>query len=144
MTLKRLNKIFINTFVSGVVCNEWKVEYAQQNICALKGSSVVIPCSFYYPNNLKVQSVKWGHERIHIYMGPFIYDSESNNTSSRYQYIGDKHHNCSFKIQQVEHNDTGQHAFRFTTNSKLGLVEEWTGNVGSRLKVVGEFSFFYR
>lgn len=116
------------------------MDYWQQNICALKGSSVVIPCSFNYPKELKVQSVKWAHERDHIYEGPFIFDSELNNTSSRYQYIGDTHHNCSFKIHHVEHNDTGKHAFRFKTSSMNGL-QEWTGSIGSRLKVVGEFSF---
>lgn len=116
------------------------MEYGQRNICAIKGSSVVIPCSFYYPKKQEVQSVKWAHGRSHIYKGPFIYDSESNYTSSRYQYIGDTQHNCSFKIHQVERNDSGKHAFRFSTISNNDL-QEWTGSVGSQLKVVGEFSF---
>uniref|UniRef100_A0A3Q1JJE8 Ig-like domain-containing protein n=1 Tax=Anabas testudineus TaxID=64144 RepID=A0A3Q1JJE8_ANATE len=115
--------------------SKWKVEYGQRNICAIKGSSVVIPCSFYYPKKQEVQSVKWAHGRSHIYKGPFIYDSESNYTSSRYQYIGDTQHNCSFKIHQVERNDSGKHAFRFSTISNNDL-QEWTGSVGSQLKVV--------
>uniref|UniRef100_A0A3Q3RBQ9 Ig-like domain-containing protein n=1 Tax=Monopterus albus TaxID=43700 RepID=A0A3Q3RBQ9_MONAL len=129
--------IFRLLFMLGLLLvQDWRVEYQQQHICAVKGSSVVIPCSFHYPETYKVQSVKWGHERCDIYKGPFIFDSESNDASSRFQYIGDKHHNCSFKIQQVEHNDTGKHAFRFVANSRNDQVKPWTGSVGSVLTVV--------
>uniref|UniRef100_A0A8C9YVM2 B-cell receptor CD22 n=1 Tax=Sander lucioperca TaxID=283035 RepID=A0A8C9YVM2_SANLU len=109
------------------------LNYHQQRICAVKDSSVVIPCSFYYPDNLIVQSVQWGQEKYNIFDGPFIFDSKLNKTSLRFQYIGDTNHNCSFKIHQVEHNDTGKYTFRFTTNSKEG---KWTGTDGSTLKVV--------
>lgn len=127
----------INTFVSGAVCSWWKVNYHQTHICAVKGSSVVILCSFYYPDKQVVQSVMWGHERNNMYDGPFIFHSNLN-TSSRFQYIGDKQDNCSLKINTVEHNDTGKHIFRFIINSEEG---KWTGRAGSTLKVVGKFSF---
>uniref|UniRef100_A0AAQ5ZRW2 Ig-like domain-containing protein n=1 Tax=Amphiprion ocellaris TaxID=80972 RepID=A0AAQ5ZRW2_AMPOC len=81
----------------------------------------------------KVQSVLWGHERNNIYHGPFIYDSELNNITSRFHYIGNKHHNCSFKIHQVEHSDAGEYTFRFITDSEKG---KWTGKPGSTLKIV--------
>ncbi|XP_055366848.1 sialoadhesin-like [Betta splendens] len=116
------------------VCSQWRVEYEQQQICALKGSSVLVPCSFYYPSRMKVQSVKWGHGD-HIYLGPFMYDSESNNTSPRYQYVGDALHNCSLKIQEVEQSDAGKHAFRFTAGRAGGPVDGYTGSAGSRLEV---------
>ena len=124
-------------FVSGAVCSEWNVEYHQQHICAVKGSSVVIPCSFYYPENLQVKKVMWGHEKSNIFDGPFIFESEMNETASRFQYIGDKEHNCSFKIHDVEKNDAGKYAFRFMTNDK----SSYTGTAGSTLKVIGKFSF---
>uniref|UniRef100_A0A4W6G3S8 B-cell receptor CD22 n=1 Tax=Lates calcarifer TaxID=8187 RepID=A0A4W6G3S8_LATCA len=123
----------INTFVSGVLCENWKVEYQPQHICTVKGLYVVIGCSFYYPEGQRVQTVKWGHERNHIYDGPFIYDSESVNTSSRFQYIGDKVHNCSLKIHQVQHHDAGKYAFRFITQSTNG---QWTGKEGPKLQIV--------
>ncbi|XP_038557087.1 sialic acid-binding Ig-like lectin 13 isoform X2 [Micropterus salmoides] len=119
--------------LSGALCSPWKVEYLQQHICALKGSSVVIPCSFYYPDKQIVQSVLWGHERYNIYVGPFIFDSKAIDNSSRFQYIGNKVHNCSLKIYQVEHDDRGKYTFRFITNSPEG---KWTGRAGSILKVV--------
>ena len=104
----------------------------------MKGSSVVIPCSFYYPKNQHVKRVMWGHERSNVINGPFIFDSEMKETDTQFQYIGDKQHNCSFKIHDVEHNDTGKYTFRFITDTAEG---KWTGRVGSTLKVVGKFSF---
>ncbi|XP_034448208.1 B-cell receptor CD22-like isoform X1 [Hippoglossus hippoglossus] len=118
--------------LSGVLSNEWKVEY-QPSVCAVKGSSVVIPCSFYYPKGEKVQEVKWGQESKDIYKGHFIFDSASNNQSSRFQYIGDKLQNCSLKINPVEHNIADKYIFRFITKSPTG---QWTGTGGSTLKIV--------
>ncbi|XP_041813563.1 B-cell receptor CD22-like [Chelmon rostratus] len=118
-------------FLSGALCSQWKVEYQQQHICAVKGSSVVIPCSFYYPDKLRVKTVMWGHGKNDIFKGPFILDSEVPDKSSRFQYIGNKRHNCSLKINQVEHNDAGEYTFRFITDKE----GKWTGVDGSTLKV---------
>ncbi|KAM8723148.1 neurotrimin-like isoform 3-T4 [Acanthopagrus schlegelii] len=118
-------------FLSGAVCSKRNVTY-QQHICAVKGSSVVIPCSFYYPENLQVKKVMWGHERSNIFDGPFIFESEMKETDTRFQYIGDKQHNCSFTIHKVENNDAGKYAFRFMTDDK----SKYTGIAGSTLKVV--------
>ncbi|XP_069380893.1 carcinoembryonic antigen-related cell adhesion molecule 6-like [Paralichthys olivaceus] len=117
--------------LSGVFCKEWNVKY-QDSVCAVKGSAVVIPCSFDYPEKEKVKDVMWGHEKYNIFEGPFIWTGMSND-SSRFQYIGNKLHNCSLIIKQVEHNDTGKYAFRFITKSKNG---KWTGAEGSILKIV--------
>ncbi|XP_044038555.1 basement membrane-specific heparan sulfate proteoglycan core protein-like [Siniperca chuatsi] len=128
---RNLTRTLMLLFLAGALCSQWKVEYQQQRICAVKGSSVVIPCLFYYPDNLSVKKVMWGHNRYNSFKGPFLF--ESDVISTRFQYIGDKQHNCSLKIHQVEHNDTGTHTFRFITNSKKG---QWTGKRGSTLKVV--------
>uniref|UniRef100_A0A8D3C441 B-cell receptor CD22 n=1 Tax=Scophthalmus maximus TaxID=52904 RepID=A0A8D3C441_SCOMX len=109
----------------------WNVDY-QPLICAVKGSSVVIPCSFQYPPAKKIKFVMWDHENYDM-LGPFVYDSRSADTSSKYQYIGDKHHNCSLRVNQVEHKDAGTYRFRFESNSRAG---KWTGQGGSILKIV--------
>ncbi|XP_008301556.1 B-cell receptor CD22-like [Stegastes partitus] len=119
--------------LGGIFCRTYRVRYRRQHICAVKGSSVVFRCSFFYPDGERVQTVKWGHERHSIYAGPFIYDSELNNASSRFEYIGNRHHNCSLKIHQVEHNDAGKYTFRFTTDSRGG---KWTGGGGPTLKII--------
>ncbi|XP_072225673.1 B-cell receptor CD22-like [Leuresthes tenuis] len=119
--------------LEGVLCSAWNVEYRQQHICAVRGSSAIIPCSFTYPDKEFVESVKWGHERHDIFNGPFLYDSSSDHDkrSQRFQYIGDKKHNCSLKIHQVEHNDTGRFVFRFITTG-----DKFSGRSGSTLKIV--------
>ncbi|KAG7504774.1 B-cell receptor CD22-like [Solea senegalensis] len=117
--------------LSGALCYEWDVKY-QPVICAVKGSSVVIPCSFHYPPHLAVQNVMWGHERNNFYTGPFLFEN-NNMKSSKFEYVGDKHHNCSLKIHSVEHNDQGKYAFRFTTNTEKGI---WTGSKGSQLNII--------
>uniref|UniRef100_A0A8C4HBG4 Ig-like domain-containing protein n=1 Tax=Dicentrarchus labrax TaxID=13489 RepID=A0A8C4HBG4_DICLA len=122
-------------YMVSVLCDEYKVEYQQGHICAVKGSTVVIPCSFHYPGNQIVDRVMWGHERHNIYDGPFIYESISNNTLPRFHYNGDKKHNCSLEISHVEPNDTGKYTFRFITDSAVG---KWTGVEGSTLKVGGK------
>ncbi|XP_071329688.1 cell surface A33 antigen-like isoform X2 [Trachinotus anak] len=131
--LRSLTWTLMLLLLSGVLCTKWKVDYQQQNICAVKGSSVVIPCSFHYPGNMQVQSVMWAHTRNNLFDGPFIFNSYSVNKSTRFQYIGDKNHNCSLKIDQVEHNDAGEYGFRFTTNSATG---KWSGKDGPRLEIV--------
>lgn len=79
----------------------------------------------------------WGHGKNDIFKGPFILDSEVPDKSSRFQYIGNKRHNCSLKINQVEHNDAGEYTFRFITDKE----GKWTGVDGSTLKVAGKFYF---
>ncbi|XP_023265812.1 B-cell receptor CD22-like [Seriola lalandi dorsalis] len=109
----------------------WKVEYQQQCICAVKGSSVVIPCSFYHPANLRVKRVTWGHVKSRHLKGRIVFSSNFKKVTTRFQYIGDNHHDCSLKIHQVKHNDAGKYSIRF--NSR---ISRWPGNVGPSLKVV--------
>uniref|UniRef100_A0A3Q4I8W5 Ig-like domain-containing protein n=1 Tax=Neolamprologus brichardi TaxID=32507 RepID=A0A3Q4I8W5_NEOBR len=115
-----------------VICSKWNVDDQQPHMCVVKGSSVVTLCPFSYPDKHIVQEVMWGHNK-NIFAGPFIYHSGSNNSSLRFQYVGDKRNNCSLQIHQVEHSDEGKYAFRFITNSTNG---QWTGKSGSTLKIV--------
>lgn len=73
--------------------------------------------------------------------GPFIFDSDSEDNSSTFQYIGDRRNNCSFKINQVEHDHADEYAFRFETNSP---DDKFTGKPGSTLKIVGKFVLFLK
>lgn len=115
-------------FLAGVFCSSWEVVYHQQHICAVNGSSVVIPCSFYYLDNWTVKRLFWFHVEAHHF-------SLISDRNTGFQYIGDKHHNCSLKIHQVKHNDAGNYIFRFTATSN-SKRDKWTGRVGSTLKVV--------
>lgn len=126
-------------FVSGV-CSYYGVVYPQANICAVKNSTVFIPCTFFFPATLKVVRVMWGHERDHLFDGPFLFDSDYTPSNSRFQYHGDRERNCSLTIDHVRHNDSGKYAFRFLTDYPTG---KYTGVSGSTLTVVGKFLLFY-
>uniref|UniRef100_A0A674ME09 Ig-like domain-containing protein n=1 Tax=Takifugu rubripes TaxID=31033 RepID=A0A674ME09_TAKRU len=102
------------------ICSYYGVEYPLANICVLENSSVFIPCTFFYPAGSSVTRVMWGHERNDLYEGPFLYDSDNLNLTSRFRYNGDKKNNCSFTIQNIGCNDSGKYAFRFETIKDTG------------------------
>nr|XP_046270199.1 B-cell receptor CD22-like isoform X2 [Scatophagus argus] len=120
-------------FLAGILCSTLKVEYQQQHICAVKGSSVVVPCSFHLSDNLTVKRVMWGHVKSHHFKGHFISGSNLRRVASRFQYVGDKQRNCSLKINQVDCDDAGKYAVRFIINKRKSL---WPHNVSPTLKVV--------
>lgn len=127
----------MNQSLSGVFCNTCKVIYQQQRICAVKGSSVIIPCSFYCPEPLRVKGLRWVHAKSHL-KGTLIYGSNFKTAPKRFHFIRDNRQNCSLKILPVERNDAGKYTFRLTTNSK---EFKWSHQVGSTLKVVGKLLF---
>uniref|UniRef100_A0A3Q1B4E4 Ig-like domain-containing protein n=1 Tax=Amphiprion ocellaris TaxID=80972 RepID=A0A3Q1B4E4_AMPOC len=120
-----------------VLCNMWKVEYQQQHICAVKGSSVAVLCSFHRPDSQTVEKVMWGHVKAPDSKGRLIVDSNSRKVSKRFQYTGDKHDNCSLKINQVEHKYAGIYTVRIIYNKKDSLPGY---KPSPRLKVVGNIS----
>ncbi|RVE69575.1 hypothetical protein OJAV_G00079060 [Oryzias javanicus] len=126
-----MKRVLVLLFLAGAFSSNWKVNYPQKEICALKGSSVMLPCDYDYPDSVVVKSVKWGH-KDNFFEGPFIYNSELNQTPSRFTYSGDKNHSCSLRIDQVEDGDAGKFAFRFTTDSHDG---KFTGLEGTMLKI---------
>uniref|UniRef100_A0A3Q0S8T6 Ig-like domain-containing protein n=1 Tax=Amphilophus citrinellus TaxID=61819 RepID=A0A3Q0S8T6_AMPCI len=98
-----------NASVPGVICSACKVNSQEPHMCAVKGSSIVILCSFSCPDKENVQRVMWSHEE-NIFDGPFIYASDSNNSASRFRYIGNKQDNCSLQMHHVERSDKGKYS----------------------------------
>lgn len=119
--------------VSGGLCQNWEVFYAEKQVCAVRNTTAVFLCSFTYPTGTTVEEVKWAYGESTFFYGPFIYDSKNN--SSKLQYTGDKKSNCSLKIPDVEHKDAGHYAFRFITQPE----NQFTGAEGPVLQVTGRF-----
>uniref|UniRef100_A0A3Q1JJE4 Ig-like domain-containing protein n=1 Tax=Anabas testudineus TaxID=64144 RepID=A0A3Q1JJE4_ANATE len=94
--------------------------------------SVVIHCSFYRPDNLRVKRVVWGHVKSRHVSGRVIFDSNVRRATTRYQYTGDKYHSCSLKIHKVLQNDAGKYIITFNSFK----MDTWRGNAGPTLKVV--------
>lgn len=124
----------MNPYFSGVPCNTWKVEYQRKNICAVKGSSIVILCSFDHPDHLTVKRVLWVHVKSYHTKGR-LSDSNLKKGTTRFQYVGGKRHNCSLKIHQVDHSDAGKYTVRFLTYNKRGRLP---GGGSPTLKVIGK------
>ncbi|XP_029364621.1 carcinoembryonic antigen-related cell adhesion molecule 6-like isoform X2 [Echeneis naucrates] len=129
MRIESRNLTWTLMLLSGVFCSSgWDVIYGQQRICAVKGSSVVIVCSFSYPVGEKVTTIMWGHD-TNFFEGPFVYESKSEK-SSKFQYIGDYVKNCSFQINKVNHTDQGNYKFRFIT-----VTNKWTSTAAATLEI---------
>ncbi|XP_078138665.1 sialoadhesin-like [Centroberyx gerrardi] len=96
--------------------DDWGVTYTSTEICALKGSTVDIRCTYRYPaylDNLTVTAEKtWftkqeGDEPVDLRT-----DSEYEG---RVEYHGDQK-NCSLRITDLRETDSAVYKFRFITN----------------------------
>ncbi|XP_041789826.1 hemicentin-1-like [Chelmon rostratus] len=97
----------------------WEVTYTSTQICALKGSTVDIECSYRYPTRIngqdtEVQEEIWfkGDEQIHLQRG------------------GDK--NCALRIRDLRESNSAEYKFMFTTNQPDG---KYTGSPGVTVTV---------
>ncbi|XP_074510517.1 B-cell receptor CD22-like [Sebastes fasciatus] len=96
--------------------------------CAVKGSTVTLPCAF-----TPVESVRDNGREVLIEIirviwcrnhefcqgpTPSVYDSELTNNNPRYRYLGDMKGNCTLQITDVQKEDEGTLRFRMEANSK--------------------------
>nr|XP_023693805.1 sialoadhesin-like isoform X2 [Paramormyrops kingsleyae] len=123
-------------FLPGVLGSGYGVEYSINPLCAIRGSTVVIPCSYKYPDSLRVETVMWCQDDE--YCDKMLYVSHSSNTniSAEYrdqaEYLGNKEKNCTLQIKNITHKYAGVYTFRFTTNVETG---KWSGKPGTTLRV---------
>ncbi|KAG9328965.1 hypothetical protein JZ751_008570, partial [Albula glossodonta] len=116
---------------AGVVGQDgWSVTYTPERICALKGSTVDMSCTYSYPTDNIVQKTVW-----------FILDlnnegepEELSLNNWRVEYLGNTNHDCSFRITGVTESDSATYRFRFLTNTEGG---KYTGQPGVTLTVTG-------
>ncbi|XP_044062755.1 B-cell receptor CD22-like isoform X2 [Siniperca chuatsi] len=111
-------------------------------VCAVKGSTVTLPCTF-TPLKSVIQNgrevsieiirVVWC-QNYAICQGPApsVYDSESNNNSPRYKYLGDKKGNCTLQISDLQEDDDATLRFRMEADKNRG---HHTGQSGVKLTV---------
>ncbi|KAL2086718.1 hypothetical protein ACEWY4_017777 [Coilia grayii] len=101
-------------YVSGVV-NCWSVVYTHQSICAVKGSSVDLGCSYSYPSNVIVTETFWHKPEIMEDL------SKKGEYKNRVKYLGNKDSDCALKIEDLQESDSGEYRFRFLTNDTSGM-----------------------
>ncbi|KAM9431894.1 CD166 antigen-like [Clarias gariepinus] len=119
--------------ISLQVEGDWEVRYPEP-VCAVRGSSASIPCSYYYPKGIQVAQMLWcsmNSNRGRCTDPPYVYDS-SSNIKSHFEYVGDDKSNCTSLIHNVQFSYSGEYRFRFITDWIDG---EWTGEPGVTLQV---------
>ncbi|KAG9332062.1 hypothetical protein JZ751_016195 [Albula glossodonta] len=100
---------------SVVGLNGWRVTYTPERICALKGSTVDMPCTYSYPR---------GHSPEDL--------SQSPQYRGRVEYRGNYYNDCGLRITGLTESDSVTYRFRFLTNYERG---KFTGQPGVTLTV---------
>ncbi|XP_062865652.1 B-cell receptor CD22-like [Trichomycterus rosablanca] len=108
----------------------WGVTYTQKSTCALKGSTVILSCTYTYPNYYKVQTVFWTKGEVARGEEPPDLASDPEY-SGRVQY-GDKLNKCTLKLSKVTEKDQRRYYFRFITDQPGG---KYQGKDGVQLYV---------
>ncbi|XP_037399384.1 B-cell receptor CD22-like isoform X2 [Pygocentrus nattereri] len=115
---------------AGAFGTEWSVKYNQQEICALKGSTVFMNGTFSHPEGLTVTEKFWF---IHAVPGVEPTDlSKESDYSGRVECLTDDQKHFSLKLSDVVKKDEHQFRFRIITNEEKG---RWTGEPGVQLRV---------
>lgn len=135
--------MFVSVFLRGIIAGDWSVNVPLQ-ICALKGSSVVLPCSYDFPQGrdgqeIQVKSEMWclGNDRCitprYIYHSAGILLEPSYR--GRVEYLGNiGSKNCSLKISGLQESDSGTYVFYLITNH---TTEKMPAQRGLQLLVSG-------
>ncbi|KAM9454279.1 B-cell receptor CD22-like isoform 1-T1 [Clarias gariepinus] len=118
--------------ISGALGNEWSVTYSQNNLCALKRSTVFMNGSYTHPTRLTVTQTYWF---INLVEGKKIEPTDLCNEpgySGRVEYLGDEQKHFSLRLSDVKKTDENKYYFRIKTNE---AAEKWTGKPGVTLTV---------
>ena len=111
--------------------NDWRVTYSSTEICAVKGSTVDISCSYTYPSSVKTVESKFWFTKVR---SGFYVDLKSDpEYSGRVQYICGNNI-CTLRITDLRERDSAEYKFRFITNQPGG---SWIGSPGVTLSVTG-------
>ncbi|XP_053467205.1 uncharacterized protein LOC128599535 isoform X2 [Ictalurus furcatus] len=120
--------------ISLLVEGGWGVNYTTP-ICAVRGFSVSVPCSYSYPQQkYQVTQKLWcsmNSNTERCIAPPYVYNS-SSITKSDFEYAGDNKSDCTLLIHNVQFNYSGEYKFRFITNVSGDM---WTGVPGATLQV---------
>ncbi|XP_054476924.1 myeloid cell surface antigen CD33-like [Anoplopoma fimbria] len=114
-------------------------------VCAVKGSTVTIPCTFTHPKSVSeggrevsVQIIRviWcqNHEICQGFT-PSVYDSDlkyNHTNNPRYRYLGDKKGDCSLQITDVQKRDDKTLRFRMEAHT---IFSPYTGPQGVKVTV---------
>ncbi|XP_007554363.1 B-cell receptor CD22 [Poecilia formosa] len=136
--------------VRGILAGDWSVLLPSNPICAVAGSSVVLPCSYDYPlssdevqtdgrlsaqtgsSETKVTSEMWCLRDSRCVTESYVFHSagifQDPSYQNRVQYLGQPgSKNCSLRISNLKESDSGTYVFYLITNHKTQKMPPQTG-----------------
>ncbi|KAL1005622.1 hypothetical protein UPYG_G00061470 [Umbra pygmaea] len=115
----------------GIVTPGWGVTYSTQSICALKGSTVNLSCSYMYPSSHRVTSTFWFTKCNDTHHINLMNDSDY---TGRVNYSSNQMNTNTLTITDLRVNDSAIYWFRYITDQPGG---RYYGNPGVILSVTG-------
>ncbi|XP_071032017.1 LOW QUALITY PROTEIN: uncharacterized protein [Oncorhynchus clarkii lewisi] len=102
----------------------WSVSYTTQSICALKGSTVELTCSYTYPSGYTITTTFWFTKIVNL--------SDDPDYKGRVMYRSDRMNVHILKITDLRERDSAEYKFKFITDQTGG---KYTGDPGVTLSV---------
>ncbi|XP_056619102.1 hyaluronan and proteoglycan link protein 3 [Triplophysa dalaica] len=143
--------ILMSFSLSGIFASGWSVHVPVEPVYAHLGSSIVLPCTYDYPEDSdqktprKVLSEMWCLNQSHCITPRYLYHSAGIFPEPSYQkrvkFLGQTGtKDCSLKISDLKSEDSGVYVFRFITDH---LMDKLPGQKGVTLLVIsGKTSSF--
>uniref|UniRef100_A0A4W5N654 Ig-like domain-containing protein n=1 Tax=Hucho hucho TaxID=62062 RepID=A0A4W5N654_9TELE len=110
---------------------DWGVTYTKKSICALKGSTVKLSCSYTYPRG-RVTTTFWFTKNDAE--GNPVRLSDDPDYKRRVKYSWDKKKGHTLTIRDLRESDSATYKFRFITDQTGG---KYTGDPGVTLSLTG-------
>lgn len=108
----------------------WGVTYTSTQICALRGTTVEINCTYEYPYPAEVtQSFWFTKQRNDVFVD--LQSDPAYSSRVKYHCVGKR---CMLRITDLRKSDSDVYMFRFVTNQREG---KYTGSPGVTLSVTG-------
>ncbi|XP_047665661.1 uncharacterized protein LOC125140396 [Tachysurus fulvidraco] len=111
-----LSLLFLLLISVVVAQNDRSVKYTQNSICAVRGSTVTMGCSYIYNS---INSTNSTFHRAFWFANSFPYADLSTDAryGHRVQYLRDTPHDCSLRIKNVMQKDSNKYFVSFNTSA---------------------------
>ncbi|XP_026992225.1 uncharacterized protein LOC113636360 isoform X3 [Tachysurus fulvidraco] len=111
-----LSLLFLLLISVVVAQNDRSVKYTQKYICAVRGSTVTMGCSYIYNS---INSTDSTFHRAFWFANSFTHADLSTDAryGHRVQYLRDTPHDCSLRIKNVMQNDGRKYFVSFNTSA---------------------------
>ncbi|XP_041797744.1 sialoadhesin-like [Chelmon rostratus] len=143
--------LLLTLSLKGILAGDWSVRLPSSPICAVTGSSVVLPCSYDYPQSsnenkqegqlsaqggggqqYKVLSEMWCLDDSRCITPRYVFHSAGIFSDPAYQnrveYLGQPGtRNCSLRISDLRQSDSGAYVFYLVTGHPTQKMPEQSG-----------------